>query len=545
MKSTTTPYLTKSRHGIWYYQRWIPLHLQSKNTKLKKLFRKSLHTRNRRKATQLANRINVMFDDLITRFFNDPEDFGKAMKLLYQSNKATSESISFNDYEEKFLLGLDDYDDYLLDKAERYKAEAQKQLDLLHKENDFLRQALLNNKSIATPDDQSKLIEEIKEAVNPTLPDSENPSLDTLFEDWKSAKQNSIVNGSLTEYSRMIELFIRIVTDYNGGSVRINALNNDDIRHYRTTLAKIPKGIVTSKYTVSELITLKGNRKSPTTIKNTYSNVNTFLEWIAGEGHPIHSSVHKVLTKFDKIGKKDTKQRVPFTDAELKQLFNSEKYTETGKFTTSGMYWIGLISLFTGARMSEILQLEKHDIYQVDNIWVFNFDDSSHLSEDKHKHVKEAGSYREVPIHKTLIKLGFIDYINSIKGRLFPDEPRTEKGKFDAFQKRYATYRKQVGVIPEHEKQLKDFHSIRHTVRTRLSDIRTTGKANDRFDEGIIDAIVGHMSKDRSEGQKSYNHSQYIKTKNKALNRLTYDFIDFDSIIPWNKCKFIRQKYWK
>lgn len=71
-----------------------------------------------------------------------------------------------------------------------------------------------------------------------------------------------------------------------------------------------------------------------------------------------------------------------------------------------------------------------------------------------------------------------------------------------------------------------------------------TGKASERFDEGLIDAIVGHVSKDRSEGQKSYNHSQYIDIKKKALDRLEYDFIDFDKIIPWDKCEFNRKLYW-
>lgn len=486
-----------------------------------------------------------MIDDLITRFFNDSEQFGKAMELLYQSNKISDDATCFSDFEEQFLSRLDDYDDYLLGKAERYESEIQKQLDTLHKENDFLKQALANNSNNTDSDNLAKLFEDFKEELNPTLSDSENPTLETLFDAWKAAKHDSLVGGSFTEYSRMIELFIRIMTDYNGEPVRINKLNHEDIRHYRTSVAKIPKGVKTSKHTISNLITLGGDKKSPTTIKNTYSNVNTFLEWIATEGYPIDSSVQKVLIKFDKISQKDTKDRVPFSDLELKQLFNSELYTQTGAFKTSAMYWAGLIALFTGARMSEILQLEKHDIYPVDKIWVINFDDNSHESEDEHKHLKESGSYRIVPIHKALIKLGFLDYIKTISGRVFPDEPRNTKGKFDAFQKRHATYRKQVDIVPDHDKQLKDFHSFRHTIRTRLSDIRTTGKANDRFDDWIIDAIVGHASDGRSQGQKTYNHTQYITAKNKALNRLNYDSIDFDKLIPWDKCTFIRQKYWK
>jgi hypothetical protein len=51
--------------------------------------------------------------------------------------------------------------------------------------------------------------------------------------------------------------------------------------------------------------------------------------------------------------------------------------------------------------------------------------------------------------------------------RLFPEEERTEEGKFDAYGKRFASYRKKVGVVAEDGVML-DFHSFRHTVRTAL-----------------------------------------------------------------------------
>lgn len=46
----------------------------------------------------------------------------------------------------------------------------------------------------------------------------------------------------------------------------------------------------------------------------------------------------------------------------------------------------------------------------------------------------------------------------------------------------------------------KDFHSFRHTVRTRLSEIHTISKGSARLDEILIDAIVGHTSVGRSIG---------------------------------------------
>ena len=92
-----------------------------------------------------------------------------------------------------------------------------------------------------------------------------------------------------------------------------------------------------------------------------------------------------------------------------------------------------------------------------------------------YKHVKNDGSQREVPVHDILIKLGFIEYVKTQNGSLSPVEPRNRAGKFDNFQKRFTTYRKNVGVVPHHKNERRDFHSFRHTVRTRLSEIRSTG----------------------------------------------------------------------
>jgi len=126
---------------------------------------------------------------------------------------------------------------------------------------------------------------------------------------------------------------------------------------------------------------------------------------------------------------------------------------------------------------------------------------------------------------------------------LFPDEPRNDAGKFDNFQKRFTTYRKNVGVVPHHKNERRDFHSFRHTVRTRLSEIGSTGSASQRFGEGIIDAIVGHASKDRSEGQITYDHSKKLKAKTNTLNRLEYKCVDFDAIKPWDTCTFSRKQF--
>lgn len=371
------------------------------------------------------------------------------------------------------------------------------------------------------------------------MPDSKNPLLADLVEEWLKA-------GNYGQAHAMaIGLFLRYISDLLG-SVRINALSPEHIRDYQKFYSKIPVRAQVDKFTISQLAKMVGASKAAKTIKDHYGVISTFLSWCEGKAYPVNGSLNRVLTKGSgiKANDKNANKRVPFSDEELESLFNSKAYVETGEFKTSAMYLCALVDLFTGARMSEILQLERRDIYQEDKIWVIDFNDTSHDGIDPYKRLKRAGSHRVVPVHSQLIKLGFIDFVETKDKRIFDDEKRDGEGNFKDFPKRHSTYRKSVKVTKSKSKpEMKDFHSFRHTVITRLTDIKSVGRASQRFDVGIIDAIVGHESAARSEGEKTYNHSQQIKTKKQALERLEYPSIDFDKIIRWDKCSFYRKAY--
>ena len=68
--------------------------------------------------------------------------------------------------------------------------------------------------------------------------------------------------------------------------------------------------------------------------------------------------------------------------------------------------WIPLILLFTGARTNEIAQLYVEHIKEKEGIHLFKIKD-----EQEDQSTKNKSSNREVPIHKTLIDLGFLKYV--------------------------------------------------------------------------------------------------------------------------------------
>lgn len=481
----------------------------------------------------------MKFDQLIMDFFKSTEEFSVAMKLLYDF---TSENLTLEEFEH---LGLDEKEVELLHKAKRFTSLIRGDVESLKQQVTFPEELVNKGDSTEIKEYLKQLLEDMK----PSISEANNPTLRKYFDEWCEETSSELDIGSYENtYLPVIKLFNDFILDYTSQQdLRVNDLEPEQIREFQKFYRKIPSGAVIKGKTFSEVVGIpEGKEKSPATIETTFSVISSYLHWGMHRSYAINGNLTSILryVKSPKTDKNRQKKRVAIEDEELTRFFNSDHYIK-GTHKTSGMYWVPLIALLTGARMAEIVQLEKHNIVQSKGgIWYFDItDEDSHISSDEGKKLKALGSKRQVPIHNILLKdLKFMSHVEHRTGRLFPDEPRNKNGKFDAFQKRQATYRRQINVIPSHDMEMKDFHSFRHTVRTRLSEIRSMGRSSDQFDEGLIDAIMGHSSRGRSIGETTYNHSQYLESKSKALSRLKYDSIDFKQIIPWEKCLFYRKE---
>ncbi|MGF1699615.1 hypothetical protein L4D09_04770 [Photobacterium makurazakiensis] len=106
---------------------------------------------------------------------------------------------------------------------------------------------------------------------------------------------------------------------------------------------------------------------------------------------------------------------------------------------------------FTGARLNELCQLYKADLFQIENTWVIQINDKF-----EGQRLKNAFSRRLIPIHPKLIELGFLCFVQSIKHeRIFP-ELKNQRDGFGRFKSKF-------GFSKGH-----DFHSLRNTVATQF-----------------------------------------------------------------------------
>lgn len=544
MTSKKHPYLTITSNHIWYFQRWIPKHV-APSSNCSPIVRFSLRTKSHSLALRSARVLTLKIEQLAEEHFGSPDAFGKAMKLLLKEYQARVKAGGDHDAYEHLMADIDEDRQEFLDAGIKLRNFVANGFNDLERKNDASESRL--NTALDIMGNQATTIanQKINQALANTYSDGENPTLQKCLDLWiEDQSRNPPTSFEMTIHP-IVDLFVRYITDDYKHLIRVNDLGNMQIRNYHEFITSLPKNTTTKGIPIARLKRLElpaNNSKSAKTLKDNHSHVVTFLNWLAGRGYPLNIGVTSVLRNVNKSGKRQPSQaqRVPLSNEDLTALFMSDEYLRTGKFKTSAMYWAPLIALFTGARMTEIVQLESTDIKKLDKVDVISFNGQS--STGATKRVKAAGSYRDTPIHPQLVSLGFLEFVATKSGRLFDDEPLNARGKYDAFQKRQTTYRKSKGVAPKGDLERRDFHSFRHTVRTRLSELKNSSNSSEWFDEGVIDSIVGHSSSSRSVGEKTYTHSQLLESKYNAIKQLQYDCIDFTKLLSWEKCTFNRNR---
>lgn len=196
--------------------------------------------------------------------------------------------------------------------------------------------------------------------------------------------------------------------------------------------------------------------------------------------------------------------KIPFTDDDLKAIFNKPVIHKNDR--SSVYFWVPLLALHTGARRNELCQLQPHDIIKVDEDggrWCINItsDPGGRRSpREGAKTTKNAGSKRIIPVHSTLLRLGFLDLVEKSRGnrngRIFRELSFTPvnkwSGKFDkTFHRRLDD-----AIVRSHAGTRKSFHSFRHYVTDRLKDAE--------IDPGVIDALLGWTTEERNVAMRDY-----------------------------------------
>ncbi|KIN60634.1 Phage integrase [Sulfitobacter noctilucae] len=203
-----------------------------------------------------------------------------------------------------------------------------------------------------------------------------------------------------------------------------------------------------------------------------------------------------------------------YTDAEaLKVLKASRSYQskvdEFGNVRESVQIanvkrWVPMICAFSGARVSEIIQLRKQDVTKVEGRWVIRITPDAGTV--------KSGGYRDIPLHDQIIAEGFPEFVLAAKdGPLFHNAKDPEKFQRAAVivSNKLSEWLRTTGLRPD---GLQPNHAWRHRFKTQCRELGISDR--------VVDAIQGHAAKTSSDNYGDVT----LKTKTNAIEQLpNYD----------------------
>lgn len=244
-----------------------------------------------------------------------------------------------------------------------------------------------------------------------------------------------------------------------------------------------------------------------------------YLKELATCGHNINPDLYKanIINNFPQIENTrriDKNPHLPYTKDQLLEIFNP-KHTYFKE--NPDAFWACMIALFTGARINAAITLQYKDILVKDGINCIQF-----RSDHKIKQLKNEASERLVPIHKQLLDLGFVDYVNKQKAKSKAKDDdfiikkcQTKSGEYNNkfFTRELSPFFTDIKVKTGNHDGY-DFHSFRKNLSIALQDAGVGAT--------YINDIIGWEGKTTME-QSYSNHT--LTQINDELKKFSYDFL--------------------
>lgn len=266
------------------------------------------------------------------------------------------------------------------------------------------------------------------------------------------------------------------------GDKPIDAVSPEDIRAFRELVVAETKP--------------RGGRKTTAagTLQKQLSHIKSFFQWAKAEKGFIQSNPAEDITVPPSIRKDGAAiTRNPYSKEELQAIFTapnfvgcksvSRRFDRGNVVVRDGKFWLPLLALFAGGRLMELATLATKDIVFSEGHDCVSINLIPDEEDKDDPTLKTAAAVRIIPIHPTLKKLGFMEFVAEARRkrrvRLFED--------FD-----YGKWWNQqfLGKIGLKRPDL-TFHSFRHTFKRGLRGIQSDETKN---------RLMGHAPANVGEG---------------------------------------------
>lgn len=318
------------------------------------------------------------------------------------------------------------------------------------------------------------------------------------------------------------------LTDFLGEDFYINKIDYPQVRDIKQALVKTPSRRNRLKLTrdlplQDQILAVKEHKLE----KLSKTTVNKYLDYFKGLFE--WARRHKIVEEnvFDGVrlkNKKKQSRRNFFQKDEIALIIKELHENKSGKVKNKSQYWGTLIAIYSGARRSEVAGLLVDDVKkdETTGIWYFDITDQ----EEEGKDLKTEAAKRIVPIHTTLIELGFLDFLEEAK-EVIKRKPKTS-GKqtrllYDLTYTKNDKWGRKLGQFVNDRlleyldlrvKNNKTLHSFRHSFITFL------GAAS--VDATTIKSMVGHEQGTVTHDIYTHYGVDYLPQFKEAIEKLQY-----------------------
>ncbi|MFO1202480.1 MAG: DUF6538 domain-containing protein [Tabrizicola sp.] len=231
---------------------------------------------------------------------------------------------------------------------------------------------------------------------------------------------------------------------------------------------------------------------APRTVADVYlACIRAILAW-AHENDRLATN-EAALVKQETPKKRQTRERGYTTEEAVALLTVALRHqpaaaktrsTQESKHITTARRWVPLLLAFTGARVVEITQLRREDVWQEGDRWVIRISPEAGSV--------KTGDYRDVPLHRQVVDLGFPEFVKQAgSGPLF-HRAKGPEGYLSAARTtsgRVSEWLQKRGLVPE---GVQPSHGWRHRFKTLGRELGLSDR--------VIDAIQGHAGRTAGDG---------------------------------------------
>ncbi len=334
------------------------------------------------------------------------------------------------------------------------------------------------------------------QTVKPTAPPS--PLLSQMISEYIKDKQSGWTGKTLLEYQGYFKLLQDVL-----GDKTIAEINREEVRKLRDTLCLLPAHLYKRHpgKTITEVLKMDNiTPMSTTTVNKLLTLFGSIMLHCVKEGHLRDNPAEGL--KIQKKKRPDEERKV-YTPDDIKKIVAALP----SPADKPERHWIPLIGMFSGMRLGELCGLHLEDVKQIDGIWCFD------VNGEDDKRLKTLSSKRVIPLHPSLVQLGFLDFVDTMKEkghpRMWPNlKRRGTDGYCHAIGKWFQRFNRQYVTSD----QLKTFHSLRHTFADTLKQAGVQ--------EALISELMGHANASITTGRygKRYRPQRLLE----AVCKLNY-----------------------